>query len=313
LVNEDGGAARSEKPDICVILNTRSGKKRRTAQEQLEQLFEKHPGRFTLKVLSSGREIEAASRDAIRKGYPVIVAAGGDGTISGISGFVAEAGRTLGILPFGTFNYFARALEMPLDIEGAIDVLAAGHTSRISLGDVNGATFLNNASLGAYAAILQRREKVYRKWGRSRLAAYWSVLTTLLLIRTTRRMVITVDGEEHRMRTPLAFVASNVYQLEGFGLPGADCVRDGKLALFVAPDQSGLGLLAFALRLAFRDMQEGRDFTLLCGREIVIETKRNRELVARDGEKSLMSGPFRFRLHQNGLRVVVPQDAPDPE
>lgn len=293
-------------PDICVILNSRSGRKRRAAREMLEGLFEKHPGRFELRILRSGRHIEREVKRAVADGFPVVAAAGGDGTISGVAPFVADAGRTLGVLPFGTFNYFARTLDIPLEIDAAVDVLATGEERRVPMGEVNGEGFINNASLGAYAAILQRREKLYQRWGRSRVAAYWSVLTTLMRIRTSRRMRVECDGAVQEMRTPLAFLATNVHQLEGFGLPGGDCVREGRLALFLAPDRTGPGLMAFAFRLAFRSVEEGRDFTLVCGEEITITTDKPRKLVARDGEKSRMTGPFVFRMLPDRLRVLVP-------
>ena len=50
----------------------------------------------------------------------------------------------------------------------------------VNVGEVNGRIFLNNASLGTYAGILETRERVYSRWGRSQFAAYWSVLLTLL-------------------------------------------------------------------------------------------------------------------------------------
>lgn len=295
----------AQTPDICVILNTRSGK-RRAAQEQLEGAFAKHPGRFTLHVLKSGRDIERATRDAVAAGYGMIVAAGGDGTISGIAPIVADAGLRFGALPFGTFNYFARSIGMPEEIEEAVDVIARGKEHRISRSEVNGEGFLNNASLGAYAAILQRRERVYRRWGRSRIAAYWSVISTLLRMRTSQPMVIEIDGEAHDLRTPLAFVAANPFQLEIFRLPGAEDVRAGKLALFLAPDRTGPALLAFAARLAIGGVEESRDFTLMTGRSIRIETERKRRLVARDGEKTRMESPFVFRTHPGALRVICP-------
>jgi diacylglycerol kinase family enzyme len=169
--------------------------------------------------------------------------------------------------------------------------------------------FLNNASLGAYPAILQRREDVYRRWGRSRIAAYWSVLSTLVNFREPLSMKVTADGAVHRYRTPLVFVVSNTYQLEQIGLEGADCVQSGRFALFVAPESDTRDLLRHAMRLASRTTVRGEDFDLICGREIVIETSRGARLLARDGERERMAGPFRFVMRPAALRVVVPETA----
>jgi diacylglycerol kinase family enzyme len=296
-------------PDICVILNTRSGRKRREAIEELQSLFDAHPGRFELKVLKSGKEIDGAARAAVAHGYPTIVAAGGDGTISGVATCIAGSGSRLGVLAFGTFNYFARSLGLPEEHDAAVQVLLQGSERELTLGEVNGYGFLNNASIGAYAAILQRREQIYKKWGRSRIAAYWSVLITLLKIRTSQKMAVEVDGERHELRSPLVFVANNAYQLEEFGLPGADSIERGRLVVFIAPDRTGLALLAYGFKLAMRKIENHRDFLLLTGREIRVETKHARRLVAWDGEKSRMTGPFTFRVRPDVLRVAVPAKA----
>jgi diacylglycerol kinase family enzyme len=305
---DPGGAAGQ---DICVILNAGSGKRKAKATAaELRELFGRFPGRFALRVVRSGSQIEAAARRALAEGFPTIVAAGGDGTICTIAGCLAGTGRTFGVLPLGTFNYFARSLDLPEALEDAVRVLAEGHTRTIGMGEVNGRPFLNNSSLGAYAVILHNRENVYRRWGRSRLIAYWSVLTTLARFRHPLTLKVTVDNEVRRFRTPLAFVACNPRQLELLGLEGPDCIRAGKFALFIAPDCSRLELLRYALRLALHAMQPGRDFELICGTDIAVDTRQRRRLVARDGERERMTGPFRFHFRQDALRVLVPAAPP---
>jgi diacylglycerol kinase family enzyme len=290
-----------------VIVNAGSGKRRgRQLAEELAGMVERYPGRFELRVERSGARIEAAARRAVDEGFATVVAAGGDGTICAVAGVVAGTDRSFGVLPLGTFNYFARSLGLPEDLDAGLRVLAEGDTQPVAVGDVNGLSFLNNASLGAYAAILQSRESVYRRWGRSRLAAYWSVLTTLIRFRRPLRLKVTVDGEVRRFKTPLVFVALNPHQLETLGLEGADCIRSGRFALFIAPDCSRFELVRYAIRLAFRAMEPGRDFELMCGEDILVETPGRRRLIARDGERQHMTGPFRFRLRRDALRVLVP-------
>lgn len=298
--------------DICVLLNPGSGDSG-DPRPELEMLFAHHPGRFALRRVEPGEGIVEAAHAAIDAGFETIVAAGGDGTISGVAPLVAGVGRRFGVLPLGTFNYFARALELPEDMEGAVDVLVNGAERDVPIGEVNGEGFLNNASIGAYAAILQARERVYRNWGRSRAAAYWSVLVTLARFRSPLTARVTVDGTLRRVRTPLVFVAANAYQLEVFGLPGADCVRDGQFAVFIAPDCKRLELLRFAIRLALRSMEQGRDFELICGRDILVEPRQKRRLVARDGERARMTAPFRFRMRPKPLRMLVPAASEAPE
>lgn len=306
---DPGGTASAtdQQPDICIIVNAGSGKgKGADTSRELEPTLRPLAGRCSVRRVRKGSEITAEADRAISEGFPVIVAAGGDGTIAAVASRLVDSGVTMGVLPLGTFNYFARSLGFPETLEECVRVLAEGHTRDLNAGDINGRVFLNNASLGAYAAILQRRERVYRRWGRSQLAAYWSVLLTLFNFRSTLQLKVTVDGHVRRFKTPMVFVANNSYQLELFELEGADCIRDDKFALFVAPDCGRFDLIRYAIRLAFHKMVPDSDFELLCGSDILVEDRRKRRLVARDGEREQVKGPYRFRLRKNALRVIVP-------
>ena len=79
-----------------------------------------------------------------------VVAAGGDGTINAVAAAIVDADKALGVLPFGTMNHFAKDLNIPLDFDGAIETIVAGHVTRVDVGDVNGRIFVNNSSLGLY-------------------------------------------------------------------------------------------------------------------------------------------------------------------
>lgn len=298
----------ASRPDIRVILNIGSGKRRGHALvQELEEEFSRYPGRFDLARVKPGSDIPAEARRAVEEGFETVVACGGDGTISSVAHGVAGTKARMGVLSFGTFNYFARSLDLPDSTEDKVRVLVEGEPRTIDIGTVNGKVFLNNASLGAYARILERREGIYKRFGRSRLAAFWSVFVSLADGREPMVLRVTVDGVERRARTPLAFVAANAFQLERFSLPGTECIRDGQFALFLAPDGSPLELMGVALRLGLHKLDPEHDFELVCGREILVECGKRRRLVARDGERSKMASPFRFEMRRAGLTVLVPR------
>lgn len=309
---EVGEQARARgRPDNCVLLNTGSGKKRKSSDEDLRAIFARFPGRFEIREVEEGSGLAEAAKGAVGDGFATVVAAGGDGTVATVAGQVADTGSRLGVVPLGTFNYFARGVGLPLDPAEAVAVIADGSERRLDIGDVNGRVFLNNASIGAYARILAEREQIYRRFGRSQIAAYWSVLKTVMNLRAPLTLKVTADGEVRRVRTPLAFVAKSAFQLEEFGLEGADCIRDGRFALLLAPDCGRFGLVRYAFRLAFRAAEQGRDFELICGRDILVETHRSHRRVAWDGERSRMEGPFHFTMRRKALRLAVPADAAD--
>lgn len=291
----------------CIILNPASGRGDHRA-DALREAAARH-SEVEIREIPSPKKLRATVEQALADGCDPIIAAGGDGTIGALAAALAGTGVTLGILPMGTFNYFARSLDLPEDPAEALEIALNGASRQVPIGDVNGRIFLNNASLGAYASVLSVRETIYRNWGRSRLAAYWSVIVAMTTIYHSLKMTITVDGTRHRLKSPMAFVAISAYQLAEFDLDGAEAVREGKLALFVARDVGRLKLLWRALRIFFRGARSGTDYMLLTGEEITIETKRNKRLIAHDGEKERMPGPYRFRLRQGALTVRVPHDA----
>ena len=290
---------------VTVIMNVGSGEGDKAASaERIEAALGARPG-FSLKRVHRGGDPAAEAAKAVAEGATLVVAAGGDGTVCAVAGAVAGSGSRLGVLPLGTFNYFARSLGIPDDLDRALSVLDCGTPRPIAVGSVNGATFLNNASLGLYPHILRERETVYRRWGRSRLAAYWSVLRALFDFRRPLTLAVAIDGEMHRFRTPLVFVANNAFQLGLFGLDGADAIAEGRLAVFVAPECSRPALVLHALRLALGLAHPHDDFELFSGKEVVVEA-RGRRQVALDGERRRMEAPYRFERKAGALEVLVP-------
>lgn len=294
---------------ICVLINGQSGK---TDAEQIAVVIRSALSavsrNYEVWVLSSGDDIAASARSALREGFEIIVAAGGDGTIAAIAAVLRGQDASLGIIPLGTFNYFARSLDVPVDIASAVQLLADGVRRPVRIGDVNGQLFLNNASVGAYPAILRTREQTYRRWGRSRIAAYWSVLVTLATLRRPLDLTIKTSGGRVNRRTPLAFVVNNAFQLDQMGLEGRDHIAQGRLALFIAPDTGRWGMLRNALALAMGHAQRNVDFDLIAADSIRIEMRRRSCDVACDGERVRVRAPLDLKVIEDGLTVIVPSN-----
>ncbi|MDB6453846.1 diacylglycerol/lipid kinase family protein [Falsirhodobacter sp. 20TX0035] len=292
---------------ICVIANPKSGRNSHDAQaiDTAMAVF----GSATLRRWKEGEDLKDAVRKAVEDGFTTIVAAGGDGTVMGVANALVNTDVNLAVLPLGTFNYFARGLELSQEPDEAARAILNGRPHRISVGAVNGVVFLNNASLGIYPAILKQRESVYERFGRRRVAAHWSVLKTFLRYRRPWRVTLEVDGERRQVSTPLIFVARSAYQLERFGLPGSAEISDDDLVAFIAKGEGRTSLLKTTLHLCRGKVQLGRDVDLLHVNEFTVETKKSSLLVAYDGEKARMDTPLKFEILRDALSIILPDEA----
>jgi YegS/Rv2252/BmrU family lipid kinase len=154
-------------------------------------------------------DLEETVRRALDKKPDLLILGGGDGTISGLVDLIVDRDVILGVLPLGTANSFARTLNLPLDIDGAIDVLAHGTPKRIDLGMIDGDYFANCAAIGISPQIAETvphgLKKVLGRVGYLGWAAYQYA-------RFDPFTLIVEDGAtEHRMRVVEVRISNGPY------------------------------------------------------------------------------------------------------
>lgn len=299
---------------IEIIVNARSGTPGKdAAAERAAGYLRERGAEVEVRLVSSAHDLHDAAARAAAGDADLVVAGGGDGTIAAIAGSLLDSPKTFGVLPLGTFNYFARRLGVPLDLDAALDVIATAPEVRsISVGDVNGRMFLNNASIGLYPAVLKQRETTYRRIGRSQAAAYLSVAAVMVRPPGFVNLELTADGTDIVRRTPLLFVGVNPHQLATFGIPGYECVKEGRLAAYITRPLGTIQMWRLGLRGLLRGLHGTDAIEVVCAREIVVHVSRRRVRVAMDGEIARLRGPLRFRIHEDALRVVT-ASTPSPD
>lgn len=97
--------------------------------------------------IDDGSQLQEAVEKAVARA-PMVIVGGGDGTLSSTIDFFQATDTVFALLPLGTANSFARALGIPLDLDGAVGVIASGIRRRIDLGCINGDYFGNSAAIG---------------------------------------------------------------------------------------------------------------------------------------------------------------------
>ncbi|HEY8616563.1 lipid kinase [Phenylobacterium sp.] len=174
-----------------------------------------------------------AACDAIRRGASdtdLIVVAGGDGTLNGVAPALLEAGRPVGVLPLGTANDLARTLALPLDVDAAAEVIAAGATRRIDLGIANGKPFFNVASLGLSAQLAANLgEGAKHRFGRF---SYALAALKVLFGAKPFRAAIAAQGQAVRARTYQIAIGNGRYYGGGAAVREDAQIDDGRLVLY---------------------------------------------------------------------------------
>ena len=134
--------------DAALIVNVHSRKGEALFQQAREKLEAAGVRLIGPHAVRDPERLQETVREAVGSGAPMVIVGGGDGSLSGTVDELVGKDCVFGVLPLGTANSFARTLGIPLDLEGAVQVIAQGRRRRIDLGMIDHDYFVNAASLG---------------------------------------------------------------------------------------------------------------------------------------------------------------------
>ena len=245
-------------------------------------------------------DVAAVARKAVAEGADLLGVAGGDGTQALVAGIAAEHGLPFVVISAGTRNHFA--LDLGLDREdpsACLGALSDGVELRVDLGMINGQTFVNNASFGAYAEVVET--PAYRG---DKLNTTLNTLPDLLQGHRGARLHVRADGTQ--IEAPQALlVANNPYgtgDLAGLG-------RRARL------DRGILGVVGVKVDSARQAVglvggRHAAGLKVLTAEQIEVTADEQQIPVGVDGESILMSTPVTCTISAGALRVWVPRDRP---
>lgn len=255
------------------------------------------------------RVAQQAAATAIARRTAVVVV-GGDGTINSVAQAAHMQGCAMGVVPQGTFNYFARTHGIPTDPAEAAQSLLCSVPVPVQVGLINETVFLVNASLGLYPELLQDREAYKARFGRSRLVAFGSTLVTLLREHRQLRLCIELGASAREVTTPTLFVGNNRLQLEQVGLSEAQALDEGCIAAVMLRPIGALAMFWLLVRGSFGTLGEANTVESFKFHRMVVKPRRalSRRMVkvAFDGEVNWMRWPLEFRVSPKPLYLLKP-------
>lgn len=245
-------------------------------------------------------------RDRLARGTRLFIAAGGDGTVHHVVQALIHTEAALAVIPIGTYNHFARDLEIPLNWAKALDVALHGDSRLVDIGRVNDRFFVNNVSLGLYPEMVARREahgRDYPRW-KARIYAFYGTL------RKYRHVILDVQsgGRSELIRTHVFMVSNNSYDFERFGVEAQrETLTGGALSVYWLPHTSRLRLTRYVARYLAGRVRTIPGFRSFRTTGLHVQSTHTELRVGIDGELFALDAPLAIQIVPQSLLVRVPR------
>jgi diacylglycerol kinase family enzyme len=242
-------------------------------------------------------DVAAMAREAVAGRADLLGVAGGDGTQALVAGIAAEHDSPFLVISAGTRNHFAMDLGLDRDHpELGLDALTDGVELTLDLGVIGDRTFVNNASFGAYAEIVQ--SPAYRADKRDTTL---QMLPDLLSGRRGARLVGRIDNEVTIEGPTALLISNNPYDLKDLAGLGRRARLDSGVLGVVAITVDSAAQAAALMR------RQSSGLRTLTAHEVVIDADAEEIPVGVDGESVLMPTPVHCQIRPGALRVRVPR------
>jgi YegS/Rv2252/BmrU family lipid kinase len=285
-----------------------------------------HFGSFTPVFTSHPGQATEIANDSARQGTKLIIACGGDGTISEVANGILLSGKDaeLGILPSGTGGDFRKTLGVPQRARDAAEILRTGRARRIDVGRVTFTTdvgtqetryFLGVASLGMTADVIQRVKEggpewlplKTSKWISGRLSFGVSLLQSALQATATRVVVQLDDQPEHHLTVIALCIANARYFGGGMKIAPDAKLDDGKFDIVSVGDLGALRIFTNAPRLYLGAHLGMQEVGHALGAKLVVTPAVKGEQVSIELDGELPGQlPASFQIVPAALRVRTP-------
>lgn len=246
-------------------------------------------------------------RERVGRGVKLFIACGGDGTVHHVVQALVQSDAVLAVIPFGTYNHFARDLNIPVDWKEALEVALHGDTRQVDAARVNERFFINNVSLGLYPDLVEKREehgRDYPRW-KARLYAFYAT------IRKYRHVTLAIESDvlDEVIRTHVFMVSNNSYDLERVGAEASrETLEAGRLTVYWLPHTSRLRLTRMVARYMTGRVRQIPGFRSFRTTHMRIRSQRPLLRVGVDGELFTLPTPLVLTIVPHGLNVKVPRE-----
>lgn len=284
-----------------LVVNAHSRRGRELFREAVEKLRAAGIDLIASYAIRDPAKLVPKVREAVRDGAPMVIVGGGDGSLSYTVDEVVDRDCVFALLPLGTANSFARTLGIPLDLDGAINVIATGRRRRIDLGMINDDYFANCAAMGLSPMISEGvPHKLKRYLGR---VGYLIWAIWCLIRFHAFKLTVRGDGVDETFWATEVRIANGGHH-GGVELIESAEVDSGEIIVQAVVGQRASSLIWDWFSKYFKLPARHRTTREFHAAELTIET-RPRQRISIDGEV-LARTPVVARVAQCAIEVVVP-------
>lgn len=293
-----------------IVVNSKSGDgifRDQAQQDRLKQVFLDRGHKVTLSVVEPGK-LEAVLNEKANSDDEILIVGGGDGTITTAARLLHGTGKTLGVLPLGTFNLEARDLNLSLDPFLAAEQLIDSEAVPIDLLKVNDEYCMCATVIGFYPALAKARESFHgRSWWVKSLRIIREI-ATVAVASPALNLTISAEGKTYHRRTRLTAFSPGGYE-ESMGLiPVRKDLASGKLTAYVSEHLSRGEMLMAAFGYLSGKLLNTEKMTKIESSEIILNVKRRKKLPTMiDGEILKITLPCRLQILPRALKVLRPK------
>jgi diacylglycerol kinase (ATP) len=252
------------------------------------------------------KEVTPITKRALKDGYKLIIAMGGDGTIeAALRGLIGSKAR-LGMIPSGTENNFAKSLGIPDDVEEACRLIVEQPVRKLDVGQVSvkgqkKTYFFELVSIGLSEALYHSANDLKE----GNLARFKDAALNFLQEETYPKVYLTLDDESKiEIETLLVVISNTPFFGNNFLVAPSASLEDGLLDISVYPNFRKAELIAYYARIRNEGYSENDKVQRFRAREIEIKASPKLEVVA-DGNK-IGEGKAKIKVRPRAVSVIAP-------
>lgn len=290
------------KKKILFIVNPISGgKNKKRIPELINQHLSKSKFDYRISFTERVEHGYMLAKAAVKEGYDVVVAVGGDGTVNEVAKALIKTEITLGIIPFGSGNGLARSLKIPLNIAKAISIINDLQTDKIDAASFNSDFFFNVAGTGFDALISQSFAKNKTRG----LFGYVGTTFKEMKRYSPSNYKINLDGKEIERKAFILSVANSAQYGNGaYIAPRAD-VKDGLLDVIVVKPIAWYIIPFAASKMFTKKVESSRYVEIFQAKKIIIERDIDAPIHL-DGEPKMGEKTISIEVIPLAIKVIVP-------